>query len=78
MIHPRVAFDFLEALFDGPAQGRRPVQFFLGRISRSVAEGELELSIPEAADIEPDVMARQIVPALNDPKHFNIGDNVAL
>ena len=78
MAHPEAALGFLEALFDRPAQGCRPVQFFLWCIGRSVAEGELELSISEAADVEPDVMAGQIVPALSDPEHLDIGDYGAL
>jgi len=78
VVHPEVAFGFLEALFDGPAQGRRPIQFSLGYIGRSVTKEELELSIPEAADVEPDVIIRQIVPTLDDPKHLDIDDNGAL
>lgn len=78
MVHAEVVLGFLEALFDRPTQSRRPVQFFLGCIGRSVAEGELELSISEAADVEPDVTARQIVPAFDDPERLDIGDYGAL
>jgi len=34
------------------------MQFFLGYIGRSVTKGKLKLSISEAADVEPNVIAR--------------------
>ena len=74
MIHTQVVLSFLEALFDRPAQSRCPMQFFLGYIGRSVTKGKLKLSISEAADVEPNVIARYIVTALDDPEHLNISN----
>jgi hypothetical protein len=53
VVHSDVALAFFKTLLDRPAHDCRPVQLCSFDIGQSVAEGELELSIREAADVEP-------------------------
>ncbi len=75
MVHPEVVLGFLEALCES-ASAESPPSAVLPWVYRPERCFRENLSFPslEAADVEPDVTVRQIVPAFDNPEHLDIGN----